>query len=121
MAWCQRLVVEDLHRAGASWEKSAGICCGQVDLHLTILLQLKHYLRCPEILVAHSLELGVLVVEGLEELVHGGGGVPHIHQHPHCLFFMLYLSNKNVEIHDLENQNILGEGYKGVLKCGELD
>ena len=37
------------------------------------------------------------------------------------IFFMLYLSNRNVEIHDLENQNILGEGYKGVLKCGELD
>ena len=101
MARRQRLVVEDLHRAGASWEKSAGICCGQVDLHLTILLQLKHDLRCPEILVAHGLELGVLVVEGLEELIHGGGGVPHIHQHPHCLFFMFCLSHRNVEIQNL--------------------
>ena len=71
--------------------------------------------------MAHGLELGVLVVEGLEELVHGGEGVPHIHQHPHCLLFMFCLSNRNVEIHDLETRNALGEGYKSVHEYRFMD
>ena len=57
--------------------------------------------------MTHRLELGVFVVEGLHELVDGGGGVAHFHQHLDRLLLLLGFSNRNIEIHHLAKKTPL--------------